>query len=75
MGKIKNYFNNLFKNHTDKGLKEEKPKSEGYCNYCKKKISNSEEHYCSYCKKHYCFEHRMPSRHSLSAKEKCPGDV
>lgn len=75
MSNVKEYFKNLFAKSSDKKLDKEKPKSEGYCTYCKKVISNIEEHYCNYCKKHYCFEHRMPARHSLSAKEKCPGDM
>ena len=72
MGKLKDYFSKLLKKG-DKVL-EEIPKSEGYCKYCKKSINSSEEYYCDFCKKHYCFEHRLPARHSLSEKERCPGD-
>ena len=72
---IKEYFNKLLKNKEDKDLKEERSKSEGYCRYCKKGINPSEEYYCNYCKRYYCSEHRMPARHSLSGKEKCPGDM
>ena len=74
MTSIKEYFNKLLKNKKNKKLEEEKSRSEGYCNYCKKTINNSEEYYCNYCKKYYCFEHRLPARHSLSEKERCPGD-
>jgi tetratricopeptide (TPR) repeat protein len=42
----------------------DKPKFNGFCNFCHISVSKIEIFYCKYCKTYHCPEHRLPEQHS-----------